>query len=174
MVHRSGVEKCALAAILFGAAIPAASLVADDMEPLVLAGLLYLGAALAVSPWWIVRRPRRSALRQQWALLALAIVAGGAVGPALLTADGSALEEMTRLADDLRREVVGDDVTYVVNRNINFSNVCYVGCRFCAFAQRERDADVLQPGHAPLGANGRGSRPAKGFWPAGQAARGRS
>ncbi|WP_090094826.1 bifunctional FO biosynthesis protein CofGH [Lentzea jiangxiensis] len=63
---------------------------------------------------------------------------------ALLTADGEALEEMTRLADDLRREVVGDDVTYVVNRNINFSNVCYVGCRFCAFAQRERDADAFR------------------------------
>ena len=34
--------------------------------------------------------------------------------------------------------------TYVVNRNINFSNVCYVGCRFCAFAQRERDADAYR------------------------------
>ncbi|MBP2339240.1 FO synthase [Saccharothrix coeruleofusca] len=63
---------------------------------------------------------------------------------ALLTADGAALEAMTRLADELRAEVVGDDVTYVVNRNINFSNVCYVGCRFCAFAQRERDADAFR------------------------------
>ncbi|GAA1208021.1 bifunctional FO biosynthesis protein CofGH [Prauserella alba] len=63
---------------------------------------------------------------------------------ALLTADGPALETMTRLADDLRADVVGDDITYVVNRNINFSNVCYVGCRFCAFAQRERDADAFR------------------------------
>jgi FO synthase len=63
---------------------------------------------------------------------------------ALLTADGDALEAMTRLADDLRADVVGDDITYVVNRNINFSNVCYVGCRFCAFAQRERDADAYR------------------------------
>ncbi|MCS7483857.1 bifunctional FO biosynthesis protein CofGH [Umezawaea endophytica] len=63
---------------------------------------------------------------------------------ALLTADGDALETMTRLADELRASVVGDDVTYVVNRNINFSNVCYVGCRFCAFAQRERDADAFR------------------------------
>ena len=61
---------------------------------------------------------------------------------ALMTADGSALEELCRLADALRRDVVGDDVTYVVNRNINFTNVCYVGCRFCAFAQRESDADA--------------------------------
>ena len=37
---------------------------------------------------------------------------------------------------------VGDDVTYVVNRNINFTNVCYAGCRFCAFAQRRTDADA--------------------------------
>ena len=37
---------------------------------------------------------------------------------------------------------MGDEVTYVVNRNINFTNVCYVGCRFCAFAQRRTDADA--------------------------------
>jgi FO synthase len=58
-----------------------------------------------------------------------------------MTADGDDLEAICRLADDLRREAVGDAVTYVVNRNINFTNVCYVGCRFCAFAQREVDAE---------------------------------
>ncbi|RLP85307.1 7,8-didemethyl-8-hydroxy-5-deazariboflavin synthase [Micromonospora sp. BL4] len=63
---------------------------------------------------------------------------------ALFGADGPALDELCRLADDVRRDAVGDDVTYVVNRNINFSNVCYVGCRFCAFAQRERDADAYR------------------------------
>jgi FO synthase len=47
------------------------------------------------------------------------------------------------LANQLRREAVGDDVTYVVNRNINFTNVCYTGCRFCAFAQRKTDADAF-------------------------------
>jgi FO synthase len=62
---------------------------------------------------------------------------------ALFAADGDALEELTRLADDLRRETIGDDVTYVVNRNINFTNICYVGCRFCAFAQRRTDADAF-------------------------------
>lgn len=61
---------------------------------------------------------------------------------ALMTAEGDLLREVCRLADDLRRETVGDDVTYVVNRNINFTNVCYVGCRFCAFAQRRTDADA--------------------------------
>ncbi|WP_320065987.1 bifunctional FO biosynthesis protein CofGH [Micromonospora sp. RTGN7] len=63
---------------------------------------------------------------------------------ALFAADGPALERICRIADDVRRDAVGDDVTYVVNRNINFSNVCYVGCRFCAFAQRERDADAYR------------------------------
>ena len=61
----------------------------------------------------------------------------------LMTAEGELLDEVCRLADDLRREAVGDDVTYVVNRNINFTNVCYVGCRFCAFAQRRTDADAF-------------------------------
>ncbi|GIF19200.1 FO synthase [Actinoplanes tereljensis] len=63
---------------------------------------------------------------------------------ALFNADGSALDELARIADDLRKEVNGDDITYVVNRNINFTNVCYVGCRFCAFAQREKDADAYR------------------------------
>ncbi|NLU79414.1 bifunctional FO biosynthesis protein CofGH [Micromonospora sp. HNM0581] len=63
---------------------------------------------------------------------------------ALFGVDGQALDELCRTADELRRRAVGDDVTYVVNRNINFSNVCYVGCRFCAFAQRERDADAYR------------------------------
>ena len=63
---------------------------------------------------------------------------------ALFGADGAALDALVRLADDLRRDAVGDDITYVVNRNINFTNVCYVGCRFCAFAQRERDADAYR------------------------------
>ncbi len=61
---------------------------------------------------------------------------------ALLSADGRDLEALAGLADALRREVVGDDVTYVVTRNINFTNVCYTGCRFCAFAQRRTDADA--------------------------------
>ncbi|GFG57800.1 FO synthase [Mycolicibacterium murale] len=62
---------------------------------------------------------------------------------ALASADGPALEAVTALADALRRDVVGDDVTYVVNRNINFTNICYTGCRFCAFAQRKGDADAF-------------------------------
>ncbi|NUO96423.1 MAG: bifunctional FO biosynthesis protein CofGH [Nonomuraea sp.] len=61
---------------------------------------------------------------------------------ALLGAEGEALDQLAALADALRKEAAGDEVTYVVNRNINFTNVCYTGCRFCAFAQRRTDADA--------------------------------
>ncbi|MEW9527121.1 bifunctional FO biosynthesis protein CofGH [Microbispora sp. NPDC049125] len=71
--------------------------------------------------------------------LALLDLAGDPSGAG---ADDAGLDELCRIADGLRREVAGDDVTYVVNRNINFTNVCYTGCRFCAFAQRRTDADA--------------------------------
>ena len=61
---------------------------------------------------------------------------------ALLSADGPELDALAKLADDVRSDTVGQDVTYVVTRNINFTNVCYTGCRFCAFAQRRSDADA--------------------------------
>ncbi|WP_030420628.1 MULTISPECIES: bifunctional FO biosynthesis protein CofGH [unclassified Streptomyces] len=55
---------------------------------------------------------------------------------------GAEIEALAALADALRADAVGDEVTYVVTRNINFTNVCYTGCRFCAFAQRRTDADA--------------------------------
>ncbi|WP_438822059.1 bifunctional FO biosynthesis protein CofGH [Actinocrinis puniceicyclus] len=57
-------------------------------------------------------------------------------------AHAAALDALCRIADDLRRATVGDEVTFLVTRNINFTNVCYTGCRFCAFAQRRTDADA--------------------------------
>jgi FO synthase len=61
---------------------------------------------------------------------------------ALFQAEGASLDALRAVADGLRHEAVGDVVTYVINRNINFTNVCYVGCRFCAFAQREVDPEA--------------------------------
>ncbi len=61
---------------------------------------------------------------------------------ALMQCDGLELDALCALADSIRRDRVGDEVTYIVNRNINFTNVCYTGCRFCAFAQRRTDADA--------------------------------
>src|SRR5712691_4901563 len=63
---------------------------------------------------------------------------------ALLSADGPEREALAKLADDVRRDAVGDEVTYVVTRNTNFTNVCYTGCRFCAFAQRRTDAGLIR------------------------------
>ncbi|MCC9306772.1 bifunctional FO biosynthesis protein CofGH [Kitasatospora sp. RB6PN24] len=60
----------------------------------------------------------------------------------LFQADGPALDALCAIADAVRRDAVGDEVTYCVTRNINFTNVCYTGCRFCAFAQRRTDADA--------------------------------
>ncbi len=73
----------------------------------------------------------------------------------LMTADGAALETLCALADDVRRDRVGDVVTYVVNRNINFTNVCYTGCRFCAFAQRRTDADAFSLSYDEISARAR-------------------
>ena len=70
---------------------------------------------------------------------------------ALLGADGADLDALAAVADAVRKDVNGDDVTYVVNRNINFTNVCYTGCRFCAFAQRRTDADAYTLSMAQVG-----------------------
>ncbi|MYD87786.1 MAG: 7,8-didemethyl-8-hydroxy-5-deazariboflavin synthase subunit CofH, partial [Acidobacteria bacterium] len=53
----------------------------------------------------------------------------------LFSARGDDLVAVVRAADALRREVNGDEVTYVVNRNINYTNVCYFKCQFCAFSK---------------------------------------
>jgi 7,8-didemethyl-8-hydroxy-5-deazariboflavin synthase CofH subunit len=60
----------------------------------------------------------------------------------LANADGDDLLGLLVAADALRRELVGNIVTYVVNRNINFTNVCFVGCKFCAFSRGPREADT--------------------------------
>ncbi len=55
-----------------------------------------------------------------------------------------AIEEMRLAADELRAELAGDLVTFVVNRNINISNVCTVGCAFCGFGQGKRSPDAYE------------------------------
>lgn len=81
-----GVVRCLVAAVLFGASAPAASVLAGDMPTLVLAGLLYVGAALAMLPIVARQRPTAAALRAGGRPLAVAVVFGGAIGPALLVA----------------------------------------------------------------------------------------
>jgi 7,8-didemethyl-8-hydroxy-5-deazariboflavin synthase CofH subunit len=65
----------------------------------------------------------------------------------LAYADGDDLLGLLAAADALRSELVGNIVTYVVNRNINFTNICFIGCKFCAFSRgpREEDTYFLRP-----------------------------
>jgi 7,8-didemethyl-8-hydroxy-5-deazariboflavin synthase CofH subunit len=74
-----------------------------------------------------------------------AVMSGGELGfeqgLKLATAEGASLEALVAVADQLRRETVGDVITYVVNRNLNFTNVCFVGCSFCGFARGPGAAD---------------------------------
>jgi FO synthase len=55
-----------------------------------------------------------------------------------------AIEELRQAADELRQELAGETVTFVVNRNINVSNVCIVGCAFCGFGQGKRSPDAYE------------------------------
>jgi len=63
-------------------------------------------------------------------------------GLTLAQVDGDDLLALVRVADELRRRVVGDRITYVVNRNLNFTNVCIVGCAFCGFGRRADAPDA--------------------------------
>lgn len=80
----TGIIRCGIAAILFGISAPAASQLTNDMGAFTLAGLLYLGAALAVAPFARRSPPTRAALRASLPNLSLAVALGGAVGPVLL------------------------------------------------------------------------------------------
>ena len=60
----------------------------------------------------------------------------------LANAEGDDLSGLLAAANALRSELVGNIVTYVVNRNINFTNICFVGCKFCAFSRGPRESDT--------------------------------
>ena len=63
-------------------------------------------------------------------------------GLVLATLPSEDVETLAAVADHLRREIVGDMITYVVNRNINFTNVCFIGCAFCSFSTSARSSDA--------------------------------
>ena len=85
--------------------------------------------------------PVRSALEK-----VLSNIDGGALTReecmTLTFAEDDDLIALLLAADHLRQQTVGDVVTYVVNRNINFTNVCFVGCKFCAFSRGPREAEA--------------------------------
>jgi FO synthase len=63
-------------------------------------------------------------------------------GLLLYTATGDDLRALIKCADLARAEDCGDEVTYVVNRNINFTNICFVGCQFCGFKRQRWESDA--------------------------------
>ncbi len=77
--------------------------------------------------------------------------AGHALGEAdivrLFSAEGRDLDAVIAAADELRHESVGDTVTYVVNRNINYTNICLYHCGFCAFSKGRGTADLRGPAY---------------------------
>jgi len=94
----------------------------DDLSPpLLLAAVAQSGAGSAVDD------------------VLAGVIAGEEVGVdeivTLLSARGPEVARVAEVADELRREIVGDDITFVRNRNINYTNVCTFKCRFCAFSK---------------------------------------
>jgi FO synthase len=65
-------------------------------------------------------------------------------GERLLNLQGDELVALVRVADTARAADVGDEVTYVVNRNVNWTNICYVNCEFCGFARQREDEDAYE------------------------------
>jgi FO synthase len=63
-------------------------------------------------------------------------------GLTLYTSEGDDLRAMVKCADLARAQDAGDEVTYVVNRNINFTNICFVGCQFCGFKRQRWEPDA--------------------------------
>jgi FO synthase len=64
----------------------------------------------------------------------------------LLGAQGRDLQALCMVADAARAQDVGDEVSYVICRNINFTNVCYVGCSYCGFSRHKHEADAYDRG----------------------------
>jgi 5-amino-6-(D-ribitylamino)uracil---L-tyrosine 4-hydroxyphenyl transferase len=64
--------------------------------------------------------------------------------------DPAAIQQIQQAADELRRSLVGETITYVVNRNINFTNICEQHCGFCAFRRDEGDEDAYWLSHQQI------------------------
>ncbi|MDX6698678.1 MAG: synthase [Solirubrobacteraceae bacterium] len=107
--------------------------------------------------------PRRGSGRREERAIDAGLVPGAisdAVGDRPLSADQltalfaesrpGAIEDMRAAADELRASLAGEEVTFVVNRNVNVSNVCVVGCAFCGFGQGRRSPDAYEHSEAEL------------------------
>lgn len=71
-------------------------------------------------------------------------------GLRLLEAQGSEINRLVNVADELRKDIIGDEVTYVINRNVNFTNICENSCKFCAFNVDENSSDAYTLGYEDI------------------------
>ena len=108
----------------------------------------YAGSGCELPP---ASLPRRSGTSLQTRTLIERARAGRELSEAqivnLFSVEGRDLDEVIGAADRLRRETVGDTVTYVVNRNINYTNICLYHCGFCAFSKGRGATDLRGPAY---------------------------
>jgi FO synthase len=93
------------------------------------------GAPAVVAPSVVTMSSTRSPVGEVLAGVALGQAVGEDEIVTLFTARGGEVRSVAQVADELRRHAVGDEVTYVANRNINYTNVCTFKCKFCAFSK---------------------------------------
>jgi len=79
-------------------------------------------------------------------------------GARLTGVEGADLLALVKVADQLRRRANGETITYVVNRNMNFTNVCIIGCSFCGFSRKPGDSDAYFHSHQTLISKAREAR----------------
>ena len=98
--------------------------------------------AAQASAWRVPGRVARRSLQRVLARAADGQELEEAEISLLFTARGAEAEQLYCVADDLRRATVGDEVTYVINRNINYTNMCYFRCGFCAFSKGPKSLNL--------------------------------
>ena len=98
--------------------------------------------AASTGAWRVPGRVTRSAVMDVLDRAADGIVPDESEVALLFSAHGAEAERLYSVADDLRRATVGDEVTYVVNRNINYTNMCYFRCGFCAFSKGPKSLNL--------------------------------
>ena len=122
------------------------ALVEDDIHRAVFGDLHVIAEGVLARNAPRAEGPARSSIRQEVsAALRRAqrgVVLDDSEALLLFETSGVELDALAQVADEVREERAGPNVTYIVNRNINFTNICYTGCRFCAFAQRRDDPDA--------------------------------
>ena len=126
----------------------------SDSQGLARADGWYAGTATAMPPsaaGWVKPRPRIAQATRGTASALAAARAGEELSEsaiaALFAADGRDLIAVLDAADRLRAETVGDTVTYIVNRNINYTNICGYHCGFCAFSKGRGSRDLRGPAY---------------------------